>query len=83
MKSDLTTQGQNLEGFYRRPLLPQESSTRYCSWTIQPLTLGIHVRQGFSILTQAGTLVKVPLFGPLCKAGTMMVFQLNALKSKA
>lgn len=79
----LVTQGQNLQGFYRRPLLPQGSSTRYCSLTIQLLTLGIPVSQGISILTQAGTLVKVPLFGPLCKAGTMMVIQLNTLKIKA
>lgn len=83
MKRALVTQGQNLQGFYRRPLLTQDSSTRYCSLTIHLLTLGIPVGQGISILNQTGMLVKVPIFGPLCKAGTMMVIQLNTPKIKA
>lgn len=51
--------------------------------TIQLLTLGIPVGQGISIRKQTGTLVNVPLFGPLCKALTMMVIQLNTLRIKA
>lgn len=43
----------------------------------------IRVDRGISILRQAGLLVSVPLFGPLCKAVKMVVILLNILRIKA